>query len=422
MIKLFKTTEDLGDLLETNGDIVLRPSKAVVSQSENGEFFLDLEVSADLIDDLVYGYQIVADYLDDYEIFRVGAVTATRDKLKVKCPHITYDADYMFWYDKMPEGSAPPRQLGDRAVYVDDLNKILDFIYTGVSSEYDGTVCFGRKRRLDLDLTNYPVSEQYVVVPNGCSLTEMVNSLLKTYGGYLYRYHYYYTIVPDRPTNFNTKNVLIAYGKNLKSLSRQQVDSTYATGILGVGESSNLSLSSGGIRAYGDTDAFMARRVKFDQKNVLAENYNTQYQYQTALGNDLDAKANQYLTDNSSMKYNYNVKALVDDISGLWDTVLIRDSKLGIDIEARVISLQYDLLLKTFNEVVFGNYSNSMTGYNSKISDEINGVRRDIPLKSYPIGTIITWTSGLVSSPNDTNSGYEGYWTSLGSNTWQRVI
>ena len=421
MIKLFKTTEDLGILLQTNGDVVLRPSKAVVNCSENGEFFLDLEVSADLLNDLVYGYQIVADYLGDYEIFRVGAVTATRDKLKVKCPHITYDADYMFWYDDPDIGATPPRVIGDRTLLdVDDLNKVLKFIYTPNTTVGKRTIAFGRKRRLDLDQTAYPVTAQDIIVPNGCSLSEMTASLLKTYGGYLYRHHYDYKIIPDRITNDTQE--LISYGRNLKSISRQEVDSKYATGILAVGDSKELTGSSGGIMPYGDADAFMARRVSFDQKNIIADKYGTQYQYKSALGNDLDAKANKYLSDNASLKLSYNIKALIDQVSGLWDVVMVRDSKLGVDIDATVISYQYDLLLETFNEVVFGNYSNSMTGYNSKISDEINGVRREIPLKSYPIGTIITWTSGLVASPNAVNSGYEGYWTSLGNNTWQRVV
>jgi len=420
MIKLFKTTENLGNLLETNGDVVLRPSKAVVHQAENSDFYLELEVPIDYLDDLVYGYQIVADYLGDYEIFRVGAVTATRDKLKVKCPHITYDADYRFWYDGVPAGSAPPRRLGDRNVTVDDLNKILDFIYTGVISETVPTVCFGRKRRLDLDLTAYPVTSQTITVPNGCSLSEMASSLLKTYGGYLYRHHYDYKLIPDRITNDTQE--LISYGKNLKSISRQEVDSKYATGILAIGDSKELTFSYGGIVPCGDEDAFMARRVTFDQKNIIPENYNTSSSYMSALQDDLDAKGAKYLSDNSSLKLSYNIKALVEEVTGLWDVVMIRDSKLGVDIDATVISFQYDLLLETFNEVVFGNYSNSMSGYNSKISDEINEVRREIPLKSYPIGTIITWTNSLVSSPNKVNSGYEGYWISLGNNTWQRVV
>lgn len=423
MIKLFKTTADLTDVLTTNGDLVLKPIKAVIHQTENSEFYLELETTLDYLNDFVYGYQIVADYLGDYEIFRIGAVTATRDKLKVKCPHITYDTDFMFWYDDpyIP-GEMPPRAIGDRSIYVTDLNKVLDFIYTGVSTVGASTVCFGRKRRIDLDLTAYPISEQHITITNGCSLTEMMNTLLKQYGGYVYRHHYDYKIIPDRITNDTQE--LIIYGSNLKSISRQEVDSDYATGILAVGQSTDLNSAStsGGIMPCGDADAFMARRVKFDQSNIQSSSYGTQYAYQHALEDDLNAKATNYLTENASLKLSYNVKAIVEHVTGLWDNVMIRDFKLGVDVDATVISFQYDLLLKTFNEVVFGNYSKTMSGYNAKINDRIDTVWKDIPTKSYPIGTIITWTGGLVTNPNNANSGFEGYWVSLGNNTWQRVV
>lgn len=421
MIKVFKTTDDLtASDLQSNGDVVLQPSKAVVSKSENGEFFLELEVPLKNRSALGYGYQIVADYLGDYEIFRVGAVTYSNGKSKVKCPHITYDTDYMFWYDDpdIPGGMAP-RVIGDRVINVGDLNDALDFIYTPVQTPGIATVAFGRKRRIDLDVTAYPVTSQDILIPNGCSITEMADSLIKTYGGYICRNKYQFKIVPDRITRSTQE--MISYGSNLKSFTAIDVDSGIAHGILAVG-TPRYDSEPTGLKAYGDTDAFMARRVKFDQKNILSEDYNTQYTYIAALGDDLNDKANKYLVKNANMKVNYEIKALTSGVTDLWDNVIVKDPRYDMDIDATVISFQYDLLLKEFKDITFGNYSSSMLGYNSRINSQINDVRREIPLKSYPIGTVITWTNSLIASPNAANSGFEGYWTSLGNNTWQRVI
>lgn len=421
MIRLFKQNTDLDAYdIQTNGSIVIKPLKAVVHQAENGEFYLELETSFDYYEELSYGYQLVVDYLGDYEIFRVGAVTATRTKLSVKCPHITYDTDFRFWYDdwRIP-GTMPPRVIGDRVIDVTDLNQCLDFIYSGVQTEGNATVCFGRKRRIDLDLTAYPVSQTSISITNGCSMSEMANTLIKDFGGFIYRKKYSFKVIPDRITN--DTNGVIRYGDNLKSLSVSRIDSDYAEGILAIGNGTDLSNSSGALTPYGDEDGFMARRVKFDQSNILAEKYATQYAYRAALKSDLDARATAYLSENGVQKRSYNVTALIDSVTKLWDQVQIKDSKLGVNIKATVIAFEYDLILETFNQITFGNYTNSMTGYNAKLNAEIYSVRKDIPLKSYPIGSVITWTNSLVDSPNKVNSGFEGYWTSLGNDQWQRI-
>lgn len=419
MVILFKKTTDLGDEKYTNGDLVIKPFKAVVHQSENGEFYLELETSFDYVNDLVYGYQLVVRYLGDFEIFRVGAVTATRSRLSVKCPHITYDTDFRFWYDdwRIP-GTMPPRVIGDRQIGITDLNQCLDFIYSGVQTEGNATVCFGRKRYIELDTTAYPVTSQTINIPNGCSVSEMANTLIKDFGGYIYRKKYSFKVIPDRILNSTAE--VIRYGDNLRSISRSEIDSEYATGILVTGNGTDLINSSGAITPYGDVDAFMARRVKFEQGNILASRYVSKSAYESALKNDLDARAADYLSDNATLKLNYNVTALIKNVTKLWDQVQIIDTKLGVNVTATVIAFEYDVMMNVFNQITFGNYGHSMTGYNAKLNGEINSVRREIPLKSYPIGTTITWSNSPASSPNESNSGFEGYWVNNNNGTFTR--
>lgn len=412
MIKLFKTTANLSvSEISSNGDLVIVPMKAVIHQAENSDFYLELETSLDYLNDFVYGYQIIADYFGTYEIFRVGTVTATRQRLKIKCPHITFDTDFMFWYDD-PEipGELPPREIGDRELYINDLNKALDFIYTPDTVPGEATIAFGRKRRIDLDTTAYPVSIRTVKITNGCSISEMANTLIKTYGGFIYRKKYAYKIIPQRITT-QTQEV-IEYGKNLTEISREEIDSEYATGILAIGTKKEVT-------PFGNADAFMARRVNFDQGNILADSYETQYGYSAALDSDLSAKASTYLSNNSSLKLNYTVKALIEDIKGIWDQVVVKDSKLGINITATVISFQYDLITEHFNEVIFGNYSESMSGYNQKMTDQFNKIRSDIPLRAFPVGTTVYYNNDLGVTPNNE---LQGYWTEISSGVWKRVV
>lgn len=409
MIKLFKTIENLGNI-NNNGDVVIDPIKAVIHESENSDFYLELETTIDYLNDFVYGYQLVVDYLGDYEIFRVGAVTATREKLKVKCPHITYDTQYMFWYDALdPDGSLPPRILGDRVIEITDLNQALDWMIVHPSDPNEYKVEFGRKRRIDRVTNAYPVTRQDIRIKNGCSVYELAFELIKKFGGFLARNHYTFKLIPTRATTDNGET--IEYGKNLKEMSREELDSDLTGGLI------TLTTEDEQYAYYGDVDAFMARRKEF-KPTVIAENYSTEYAYRAAANADIAAQANKYLSDNTHLKLNYTVKARVDDVRGLWDQVKIRDSKLGIDITATVISFQYDLILKKFNEVVFGNYANSIQGYNKKIGSELMTMQEFMPLRVYPIGTVIV----CDHDPNETRGGLAGYWESLGSDTYRRVV
>ena len=79
MIKLFKSTDKV---FNSNGDKILKPLKAKVREEDNGEFYLDLEIGLEALDDVQERAILVAPTPRGEQAFRITNVTKTRTKLK----------------------------------------------------------------------------------------------------------------------------------------------------------------------------------------------------------------------------------------------------------------------------------------------------------------------------------------------------
>ena len=95
MIKLFGITDKPGvnNLYSTNGDLVIKPKKAVVTKEDNGEFYLELETAESYAAYLTEGRIIVANTPQGEQAFRVNNVSLKKHKVKVRAYHVFYDSE-----------------------------------------------------------------------------------------------------------------------------------------------------------------------------------------------------------------------------------------------------------------------------------------------------------------------------------------
>jgi hypothetical protein len=115
--------------------------------------------------------------------------------------------------------------------------------------------------------------------------------------------------------------------------------------------------------------------IKFDQdidqEDFKDENGNVDEEaYHEALIMDLRNQALKYIEENKYFKCNYKVKAEIDGVVDLGDTIVVNHEKLGINITTNVIALKYDCIRDKYIEVEFGNFR-------SKLKDLFKNIKVD---------------------------------------------
>lgn len=411
MVKIFGVSETLSNLENLNGDCVVIPSKAVLHKYENGEFSFELEASYDYEAYFEQDRIVVVDLpFGGMEFFRMNNITKTRGKCKCKCPQILNDMKFRV---QPFDGSA-------NAQVVNTWYGLLSFMNGADGGFVGGNGIF--------TVTDYTVSGQTdfsslrasTVEWEGKTFAEVLQNYIKSYGGYLYRNKMSFGVSRNRITSDRGLN--IRYGSNLKSISKDEDWSDVCTYLVAVG-------SAGLTKSYTNSTQYTYKYNKIVnfQQSINPSDYQTKEAYDSAVEADLDAKAAAYFAEHTLPKVNYTIDAYIGEFSDglpeiqdIGDVINVIDEKLGIDILTTVLGFDYDILAKKFTKIEFGNYANSMRGYNDKLKGEMDTVQKNISYVTYPVGTIIQNDGG-----NPATKGINGYWTQVSSSggiyTWKRT-
>lgn len=346
MIKLFSSTDTL---FSSNGDKVIIPTRAKVHKEDNGSFYLDFECSLDYINDIVAGNIIVAPTPQGEQAFRISNVTATRTKLSGKFEHIFYDSkNYL---------------IEDSYVVDKNCNDALDHLNSSTSDLSPFTTLS------DVNDTN-----TYRCVRK--SLYEAINTVIDRWGGHLVRDNFNIQI---RENIGQDNGVTVRYAKNLKNITCETNWDNVVTKLLPVGKDGLL------LNALDDTaslyvtssityDIPFTKSVSFEQ-DINEEDYTDdegnvdEEAYTQALLNDLQNQAINYINTNDIPQVNYTLKANLEKITDIGDTVEVIDERLGINIITNVISYVYDCILGKYTEVEFGNFTKKLNGLMSTITN-----------------------------------------------------
>ena len=333
MIKLFNSTDTS---FSSNGNKIITPLRAKVHKEDNGNYYLDLECSLDYIDYIVQGNLVVANTPQGDQAFRISNVTSNRKKITAKCYHVFYDTKNLL--------------IEDSYVYQLDCNAALDHLNSATSdtSPFE-TVS---------DITGI---NSYRCVRK--SLYEAIQTVIDRWGGHLVRDNFTIKLM----SNIGADNgVTIRYAKNLKEITCEENWDNVVTKLLPVGKD-GLTLEN--LYVYSDTqyDIPFTKTVSFEQ-NLNKEDFEDENSYQQALINDLEIQAQQYVNTNCYPTINYNLKANVDKVTDVGDTIQVIDERLGINLETHVISFDYDCILEKYTELEFGNFTQKLSGLMGTIS------------------------------------------------------
>lgn len=333
MIRLFSSNDKT---FATNGDIVIKPLKAKVHKEDNGSFYLDLETSLDYIDDLTANRIVVANTPQGSQAFRITNVEQTRKKISAKCHHVFYDSNNYL--------------IADSYVVDKNCNDALDHL----NNATDNTSPFTT------------VSDVTMINSFRCvrkSLYEAIQTVIERWGGHLVRDNYTIAI---RNAIGKDNGVVVRYAKNLKEINCEYNWDNVVTKLMPVGKD-GLLLDEKYVYSNTQYDIPYTKCVSFEQNGIEEDDYKdaegnlNEASYNNALMNDLRMQAQDYINANCKPSVNYKLKANLEKITDIGDTIVVKDERLGLDITTNVIAYDYDCILERYTELEFGNFKQKLS-------------------------------------------------------------
>ena len=350
--------------LEFNGDMILNPTSCILSVELNGN--IDVELIHEFDEEgrwesISNGSLLKIPYpFKEPQFFRIYNVDKTLDSVYCQARHLIFDLlDYIIL------DTRPTSATGQQA-----LNAIL------ANTPFKGYS----------DITK--IATAYYIrklVLGEALLGSDENSFVNRWGGEMdvdnFNLYFNQRVGSDHQVTFE-------YGKNLMSLDYSCSVDDVVTRIIPVGYD-GITIEEN----YVDSPLIQhypfikSKVVKFDSIKVseddAADGYPTLAEAQKAL-----KKEAQKLFDNGADKPLINIKVegaqLENTIEysgyynllevGIGDTVAVKHHDLGIDIETRVLSYQYDCLLKKNIKVEIGNFQERYLDQQNKLQQMVNQI------------------------------------------------
>lgn len=342
MIKLF----DIKDKnFSSNGDKVILPTRAIVHKADNEGFYLDMETNLEYANDLTSNRIIVAPTPQGEQAFRILNVEKSKSKIKLKANHVFYDTkNYL---------------IADSYVVDKNCNDALDHLNNATDNVSPFTT-----------ISDVPTINSFRCVRK--SLYEAMQVVLERWGGHLYRDNFTFGV---KSSLGKDNGVTIRYGKNIKEIQAQYNWDDVVTKLMPVGKD-GLLLDNLYVYSQTQYDIPYTKAINFDQNKIVQDDYvdsegnPDETAYHTALLQDLREQAQLYVNNNCIPKVNYTLKANVEKISDIGDTIEVIDERLGINILTNLISYDYDCILGKYTELEFGNFKKKLSNLTSSIAQQ----------------------------------------------------
>ena len=337
MIKLFRSTDTN---FTSNGEKVVHPLKAIVTKEDNGDYYLTIEDSLENIDLYENGMIIVVPTPFGDQPFRIDSPERKNNRISFKAWHVFYDSSRYV--------------IRDTYIVEKSCNDALDQLITACDTLPTFTTT-----------SNVQGQRSYRCVRK--SLEEAINVVLERWGGHLVRDGFNIGI---STTIGNDNGVVVSYGKNIETAEKKEDWSKVVTKMMPVGKDGTLLDE---IWLISDTsyDIPYTKVIKFDQ-DIDEEDFQTEEEYITALKEDLRIQAINYLQTNCVPQINYKVKANIDKITDVGDTIYVDHPKCKINITTEVISIKYDVIAKKYTEIEFGNFQKKLSNLFTDVKNQIN--------------------------------------------------
>ena len=342
MICVYPSTEKA---FANNGLKVMHPLKAKVYKEDNGEFYINIKDTIDNLEFYEEGMIIRTDTPWGKQCFRLTNPEIDKDKIISKGYHLYFDTKRYV--------------IVDSYVVDKNCNDALDHLNNACDTKTPFNF-----------ISDISTINSYRCVRH--TLEEAISTVLDRWGGHLVRDNFNIEI---RKTIGEDRGVVLSYAKNIESIKSNENWDNVVTKILPVGKD-GLLLPTTWVEETGLYDIPYTKVVSFSQDDISEDDYKTDGvlnadAYKTALLNDLEAQAKEYLNTYKVPQVNYTLSANIQNVSDIGDTIHVKHPKCKIDLITNVIAIEYDCIAEKYTKIEFGNFKN-------KLSDLINNVTTSI--------------------------------------------
>jgi phage minor structural protein len=333
MIKVFGATDKQ---YNSNGNVVILPTKARVHNKDNGDYYLELICGVEYNDYLTSNAIIVAPTPQGEQAFRVRDISKQKNRITVKAWHVFYDSQNYLIEDSYAVNMTCSEALNHFNNATDALSP-----YTTTSD----------------------ITAKYSYRCVRTSLYECITTILERWGGHIKRDNWSISILNKIGVD---KGLNIQYKSNLQELTAEYDWSNVVTKLLPVG-ANGLMLDEVYIYAPVQYGIPYTKCVSFDQAHINAEDYPSEEDYKNALIADLRAQATKYIEQYCTPVVNYTLKAQPDMITDIGDIINVIDERIGVNVTTEVISYEYDAITERYVSLEFGNFGNTLGNLISSI-------------------------------------------------------
>ena len=352
MIKLFKSTDKV---FNSNGDKIIKASKAKVHKEDNGDFYLELECPLIYVDDMVEDAILVVNLPQGEQAFRVTNVSKTKSKITAKCWHVFYDSKNYLIKDS----------------YVVDKDCADAMEHLNLATEPKSPFA---------TFSDITTVGSYRCVRK--SLFEALEVVRERWGGHLVRDNFSIGLSQEIGTD---TGVVIRYRKNLKEISCEENWDEVVTKLLPVGKDGillnelepdrSVYLSSAQSYSVPYTKTVSFSQDNIDEEDFKDEDGNTdEVAYKTALVENLELQGIKYLDENSKPKITYTLRADLENITDIGDTIEVIHEPLNLNLTAAVVAFDYDCILKKYTEITFGNFQKTLSNLLNDVNNQTNEI------------------------------------------------
>lgn len=385
MIRVFSSTDKV---FTSNGDAVIQAFKAKVHKEDNGDYYLDLEAGIQCASYLVSGNIVVADTPQGAQAFRISDVTKKSTKISLKAWHVFYDSENYL--------------IADSYVVDSNGNDALDHLNSATEPQSEFTT-----------LSDVQTIDSFRCVRK--SLYEAVQTVLERWGGHLVRDNFKIEL----RNNVGVDNgVTVRYAKNLQELTCEENWDSVVTKLLPEGKDGILlNDQDPNASIYVTSKQQWAipytKTVQFQQDSVVEDDFKdsagelNETAYHKALVENLREQAQEYVEKNSIPQVNYTMKANVEKITDIGDTVEVIDERLGVHILTNVIGFEYDCILGKYSEIQFGNFKKTLEGFASTVQSNAEKTAQQVVTNATQ-GIASTVTQNITQSMSASYVIYDG--------------
>lgn len=335
MIKLFNESDTVFN--DSNGEKIIKLLKCKITKGDisKDEYYADIEADVKYVDDLCQDKILVIPTKNGEQPFRINN-PQKGSKLSFRAYHIGFDTKRYVSSALKIENKTATEALN---MMVESSEETPFDFYSDIEN-----------------VSSYEGGMQYVF-DSICGIAEKWGGTIEFDG----------TEIKILSQIGEDRGVSIQYGKNLINISGKEDWNNVCTTLYAVGYD-NITLDE-------PITASISYKMPYSKIVTFQPGDDVDITNKTAIKEDLLKQAQSYIQTNQYPNVTYTVSSNLENIVNVGDVVEVKHDALNISLITKVFSFVYDVLAKSYDKIVIGNYKQSLKEIFTNISRQVEEMK-----------------------------------------------